>query len=94
VCKLDKSLYGLKQAPHSWFAKSSKKLCELGFKCSKANTSLFYYNKTGVSMFILVYVDDIIVASSTQERVAALLHDLKKDFLLKELGDLLLHHKM
>jgi hypothetical protein len=65
VCKLDKSLYGIKQAPRAWFAKLSKKLCELGFKGSKADTSLFYYNKNGVSIFILVYVDDIIVASST-----------------------------
>jgi hypothetical protein len=40
-------------------------------------------------MFILVYVDDIIVASSTQEGLTALLQDLKKDFSLKDLGDLL-----
>jgi hypothetical protein len=39
-------------------------------------------------MFILVYIDDIIVASSKQEGVTALLQDLKKDVLLKDLGDL------
>jgi hypothetical protein len=45
VCKLDKSLYGLKQAPRACFSKLSSKLQELGFLASKANTSLFIYNK-------------------------------------------------
>jgi hypothetical protein len=60
----------------------------LGFTPSKGDTSLFYYNKNGVAMFVLVYVDDIIVASSLQEATSALLKDLEKDFALKDLGDL------
>jgi hypothetical protein len=55
---------------------------------SRADTLLFYYNKNGVSMFILVYVDYIIVASSTSEGVTTLLQDLKKVFSLKDLGGL------
>jgi hypothetical protein len=85
---LTKALYKLKQAPRAWFAKLSKKLCDLGFEGSKADTSLFYYNKNSISMFILVYVNDIIVASSTQEVVTALLKDLKNDFSLKDLREL------
>jgi hypothetical protein len=61
---LIKALYGLKQAPRAWFAKLSKKLYDLRFKGSKADTSLFYCNRNGISMFIPMYVDDIIVASS------------------------------
>jgi histone deacetylase 1/2 len=37
---------------------------------------------------MLVYVDDIIVVSSSQEAVKALLRDLEKDFAIKDLGDL------
>jgi hypothetical protein len=88
VCRLDKALYGLKQAPQAWFAKLSKKLYDLGFEGSVADTSLFYYNKNGISMFILVYVDDIIIASSTQEAVTALLKDLKNDSSLNDHGEL------
>jgi hypothetical protein len=84
--QVGQTLYGLKQAPRAWFAKLSKKLCDLGFNESKAGTSLFYYNKNGISMFILVYVNNIIVASSTQEAVTTLLQDLKKDFSMKDLG--------
>jgi hypothetical protein len=68
VCRLDKALYGLRQAPRAWIAKLSKKLCDLGFKGSKADTSLFYYNKNGISMFILVYVDDIYHCSKLYTR--------------------------
>jgi histone deacetylase 1/2 len=65
ICKLDKAIYGLKQAPRAWYAKLSSKLLALGFKSSKADMSLFFYNKGGVTVFVLIYVDDIIVASST-----------------------------
>lgn len=37
---------------------------------------------------MLIYVDDIIVASSTPDATSALLNDPKKDFALKDLGDL------
>jgi hypothetical protein len=88
VCKLDKSLYGLKQAPRAWFAKLSSKLQELDFSPSKADTSLFIYNKSGITIFVLVYVDDIIVTSSSTRAISALLQDLRKAFALKDLGDL------
>jgi len=45
VCRLDKALYGLKQAPRVWYSRLSMKLQDLGFKSSKADTSLFFYNK-------------------------------------------------
>jgi hypothetical protein len=60
----------------------------LGFAPSKADTSLFYYSKGGYTIFVLVYVDDIIVASSSQKATDALLKDLEKEFALKDLGDL------
>lgn len=88
VCKLDKALYGLKQAPRAWYSRLSGKLYELGFKSSKADTSLFLYNKGGVTIYLLVYVDDIIVASSVPSVTTALLQDLTKEFALEDLGDL------
>ena len=39
-------------------------------------------------MFMLIYVDDIIVTSSSSEAVTALLKDLGSEFALKDLGDL------
>jgi hypothetical protein len=65
VCKLDNALYGLKQAPRAWYSRLSSKLQDLGFTPSKADTSLFFFNKGSVVIFVLIFVDDIIVASST-----------------------------
>ena len=83
ICKLDKTLYGLKQAPRAWFARLSTKLHQLGFIPSKADTSLFLFNKSGVVIYLLIYVDDIIVTSSSDKAIGALLHDLRDDFLPK-----------
>lgn len=88
VCKLNKAIYGLKQAPRAWYSKLSEKLQRLGFCPSRADTSLFFFNKNGIVMFLLVYVDDIIVASSSQDAVTALLKDLQSSFALKDLGEL------
>jgi predicted GNAT superfamily acetyltransferase len=88
VCKLDKVIYGLKQAPRAWYARLCAKLQALGFIPSKADTSLFYYNRGRYNLFVLVYVDDIIVASSSPKATEALLGDLQKEFSLKDLGDL------
>jgi histone deacetylase 1/2 len=63
-------------------------LVALGFVPSKADTSLFYYNRGGHNIFVLVYVDDIIVASSSSATIDALLADLQHDFALKDLGEL------
>jgi hypothetical protein len=88
IWKLDKTLYGLKQAPRAWYSRLSTKLQTLGFTPSKADTSLFLYNKSGIVIYVLIYVDDIIVTSSSTKVVFALPHDLKDDFALKDLGDL------
>lgn len=66
----------------------STKLQSLGFNPSKADTSLFFYHPHGVTIFMLIYVDDIIVTSSSSKVVEALLKDLRMDFALKDLGDL------
>jgi hypothetical protein len=88
ICKLDKTLYGLKQAPRAWYSKLSTKLVSLGFKSSKADTSLFFYRNGNTCFFVLIYVDDIIVVISRHEATNALLYDLKSYFALKDLESL------
>jgi hypothetical protein len=87
-CKLDKALYGLKQTPHVWYSHFSDKLQSLEFSPSKANISLFHYKKGVVTMFLLVYVNDIIVASSSSTTASDLLRALKIDLALRDLGPL------
>ena len=88
VCKLDKALYGLKQSTRAWYSKLSSKLHDLGFQPSKADTYLFLYHKKDVTIFLLIYVDDIIVTSSSDKAISALLKDLSSHFALKDLGEI------
>jgi histone deacetylase 1/2 len=88
ICRLDKALYGLKQAPRAWYSRLSAKLQNLGFLPSKADTSLFLYDKSGVTFFVLIYVDDIIVTSSSDDAISALLKDLNAQFAIKDLENL------
>jgi hypothetical protein len=88
VCRLDKAIYGLKQAPQAWYSRLSTKLVQLGFETSKADTSLFIYKKGSTTIYLLIYVDDIVVASSSNEANEAMLADLKQEFALKDLGPL------
>uniref|UniRef100_A0A2N9GRZ3 Reverse transcriptase Ty1/copia-type domain-containing protein n=1 Tax=Fagus sylvatica TaxID=28930 RepID=A0A2N9GRZ3_FAGSY len=88
VCQLKKALYGLKQAPRAWFSRLSTQLIELGFHGSLSDTSLFIYKSSIYTMFILIYVDDIIITSSSTLAIDNLLSSLQHDFAVKNLGSL------
>ena len=72
VCKLKKSLYGLKQASQKWFLKFSATLLQLGFTTSSGDHTLFLKNSGDVYMVVLVYVDDILIASSCDKQLSYL----------------------
>uniref|UniRef100_A0A2N9J5N8 Reverse transcriptase Ty1/copia-type domain-containing protein n=1 Tax=Fagus sylvatica TaxID=28930 RepID=A0A2N9J5N8_FAGSY len=88
VCKLQRAIYGLKQAPRAWFSHLSNKLLDLGFHGSRSDSSLFIYKTKSLTMFILIYVDDIIITSSKPEAIDDLLLSLTHDFAVKDLGNL------
>lgn len=88
VCKLHKAIYGLKQSPRAWYSRLSDCLCQLGFVPSVADTSLFTFHQGAVIMYLLVYVDDIIIVSSSPSITQLLLQQLSVTFPVKDLGPL------
>ena len=71
------ALYGLKQAALAWNKELHKSLLKLGFKCSKSDPGVYYYqDKSGIMLFI-VYVDDGLLMSNS----ATLLQKKKTAFL-------------
>ena len=86
LCRLTKALYGLKQAPRAWHARLDSTLRAHGFVPSTTDTSLFLFQRPSVTMYLLVYVDDIILVSSSPTAADALVAVLGKDFAVKDLG--------
>jgi histone deacetylase 1/2 len=88
VCKLHKALYGLKQAPRAWFERLHKALLSLQFKPSKCDPSLFVYSASNEVVYVLVYVDDIILTGNSSTLIQRFITQLDQQFSLKQLGTL------
>jgi histone deacetylase 1/2 len=88
LCKLKRSLYGLKQAPHQWFSRLAVVLIQFGFVGSKADLSLFVHTDTSSIIYILIYVDDIIITGSNVAVITNIIQQLHKEFAITDLGPL------
>ncbi|CAH9094843.1 unnamed protein product [Cuscuta epithymum] len=88
LCRLRKAIYGLKQAPRAWFYRFSSFLLSHGFVCSRSDNSLFIFRRHSDVIYLLLYVDDIIVTGNNSTLVIHFLSLLAKCFAMKDLGDL------
>jgi hypothetical protein len=69
VCKLQKAIYGLKQAPRAWYHELHSFLLQSGFTNSYADTSLFVLITGKHLVYLLVYVDDLIITGDDAHMV-------------------------
>jgi hypothetical protein len=88
VCRLKKSLYGLKQAPRASYQRFTDYVTSLGFRLSMCDHSLFTYHKGYDVAYILLYVDDIILVTSSSKLKAHFMIHLSAEFVMKDLGPL------
>nr|CAN80547.1 hypothetical protein VITISV_010898 [Vitis vinifera] len=89
VCRLRRSLYGLKQSPRAWFSRFSSVVQEFGMLRSTADHSVFYHhNSLGQCIYLVVYVDDIVITGSDQDGIQKLKQHLFTHFQTKDLGKL------
>jgi histone deacetylase 1/2 len=61
VCCLLRALYGLQQAPRAWHRCLKKVLEDLEFVASSTNAALFRGTMDGETVWLLVWVDDILM---------------------------------
>ena len=88
VCLLKKSLYGLKQAPRAWYQRFADFVYTIGFVHSKSDHSLFVYHEGRDLAYLLLYVDDIILTTSSDALRHSLIDLLAQEFAMKDLGPL------
>jgi hypothetical protein len=90
VCLLKKSLYGLKKAPRAWFQRFATFIQTIGFSPSKSDTSLFIFQSSSHTAYLLLYIDDIVLTASSDSFLKHIITLLSKEFFMTDLGSL--HH--
>ena len=89
LCRLRRPLYDLKQSPRAWFGRFSSVVQEFGLLRSTTDHSVFYYhNSSGQCIYLVVYVDDIVITSSDQDGIQKLKQHLFTHFQTKDLEKL------
>ena len=87
VCRLKKSIYGLKQASGQWYLKFHSVVASYDFVENKVDQCIYCKVSGRKFIFLILYVDDILLASSD----LGLLHETKRmlsmNFDIKDLGE-------
>jgi hypothetical protein len=87
VCHLKKTLSGLRQAPRAWHTRLKAELEALAFRASETDPALFVKGAGRQATYVLVWVDDILVAGLDQEEIAAAKELLGAVFDVHDLGE-------
>ncbi|GKB59915.1 retrovirus-related pol polyprotein from transposon TNT 1-94 [Tanacetum coccineum] len=87
VCRLNKSLYGLKQVPRCWYNRFDSFIRSIEYNILHSDPCA-YFKRFGNNDFIilLLYVDDMLVAGPTKDRINKLKAQLASEFKMKDLG--------
>jgi len=88
ACKLNRTLYGLKQAPYAWNSKFSNFVMNHGFSQSPRDKCLYVKMNGDQKVYLLLYVDDIILASNSRDLLDEVRQLLMSHFSMKDLGQL------
>eukprot|EP00253_Pinus_taeda_P008579 PITA_08579 len=87
VCKLVKSLYGLKQAPRAWYEKLTEHLLRLNFNHFDLDDATLFVKKVGKTVvYLVVYVDDVLMTGNNESYIASIKKELGKSFEMTDLG--------
>lgn len=87
VCKLNKPLYGLKQAGKEWYKTLDKYLTSIGLRKTPVNPCVYTDPKGKSDIIIIIYVDDILLASKDLDELTKTKHLLKSRFKINDLGE-------
>ena len=87
ACHLHRALYGLRQAPRTWHMRLKEELESMGFTASEADPGLYLLQKESGSAYILVYVDDMLIAAGDLQSIKKIKGALMSAFDARDLGE-------
>jgi hypothetical protein len=86
-CHLRKSIYGLKQTSRHWYLKFVETIRSFGFKENEEENCIYAKFRNGKFIFLILYVDDILLTSSDVSLLLETKRFLSSDFDRKDLGE-------
>ncbi|CAA7045319.1 unnamed protein product [Microthlaspi erraticum] len=86
VCLLKKSLYGLKQSPRLWNKKFNQFIIGEKFVRSHQDSCVYVKKVESGYMYLLLYVDDILMAAKDIAEIVKLKSALSSEFEMKDMG--------
>ncbi|KAG8486257.1 hypothetical protein CXB51_019640 [Gossypium anomalum] len=88
VCKLTKSLYGLKQSSRQWYKRFDQFMKGQRYTRSKFDHCVYFQKlQEGIFVYLLLYVDDMLIASKSKVEIERLKTQLNFEFEMKDLGE-------
>ncbi|GJU78918.1 retrotransposon protein, putative, ty1-copia subclass [Tanacetum coccineum] len=87
MCKLQKAIYGLKQASHSWNLCFHEKVTQFGFSKSEDESCIYVKVSGSVVVFLVLYVDDILLIGNDIPMLQNVKDWLRKCFVMKDFVD-------
>jgi hypothetical protein len=86
-CHLTKSIYELKQTSRQWYLKFDETTRKFRFKENEENNCIYTKFKNGKIIFLVLYVDDILLANSDVHLLLKTKGFLSSHFDIKDLGE-------
>ncbi|XP_025792045.1 uncharacterized protein LOC112873262 [Panicum hallii] len=86
-------LRSITQCPASaraWYSRFASYILHLGFVEAKTDISLFIYHQGADTVYLLFYVDDIVLTDSSPPLLLRVIGILQQEFSMKDVGEL--HH--
>ncbi|KAE9310028.1 hypothetical protein PF008_g20552 [Phytophthora fragariae] len=84
--RVDQALYGLRQSGREWNEELDGWMKKYRFTQCKTEPCLYFYSKGGAMAFILIYVDDVIITTNSEEFKCDFFAALDKEYGFKDLG--------
>ena len=80
-------MYGLKQAPRQWYKRYDAFMGSQGYTRSQYDNGVYFQQSSnGSFIYLLLYVDDMLIASKDMSLINKLNSQLSNEFEMKNLG--------